>query len=47
MKKEFKTIGEQRQHLVNNKNVIDNEDIEKVLKERTYVSDTKSIKRTH
>lgn len=38
MKKEFKTIGEQRQHLVNNKNVIDNEDIEKVLKERTYVS---------
>jgi|LSQX01.1.fsa_nt_gb hypothetical protein len=38
MKKEFKTIKEQREYLVSEKNISDSELIEKVLKERTYVS---------
>lgn len=37
-RKEFKTIEEQKLYLINNKNIIDEEDIIKVLYERPYAS---------
>lgn len=37
-KKKFKTISEQKKHLMENKNILDNSKIIDVLKERTYVS---------
>lgn len=38
MIKQFKTISKQRKHLVNSKNIVDDDVIENVLTERTYVS---------